>query len=626
MKTQVVADRPPTAAFRTVPVTSERKAGIEMHDSDPVETPLDKDWAACWLNAIADVWDDLAEAVLQIPAAPGGILPRVLIWPEDSQASPGLLAAAAQSAQDGQSEIREIVRTRAKGTLVALPLGGASGHPELAGGAVAFHVRNTSGATPEVERKRVVAQVEALLTTLTPGIRERAARERLSLALEVLASSLEWEACGASSLAVATQLAIRMSCDRVSIVLPGRDAPWIEAVSNSAVVDRRSRWASALGAAVTEAMDQDATVCAPTPADRLSVANLAHVRLAEEGSVRGVWTVPFAGSGRGERSAGAFCFESSSGAPDSATLELCEDIAALVGPVLEMRRRERDSLSGRWGAFLRPLRVRPVRRNFVIALALGLAVVALTLGEFRIGARAKLQGRIVRSVAAGVEGYLVEAHARAGDLVKEGSLLARLDDRDLQIEHRNWTGKSVQLEREYRDALAKHDRSRSSVLDAQLAQARAELDLAVARLARTELIAPFDAIVMEGDWSQKLGAPVARGDVLFELAPLDGYRIVLEVDERDISHIEVGQSGALALTASPGDPLSLTVRRIIPITIAEDGRTFFRVEADLDAPRGGLRPGMEGVAKLDAGQRQRIQVWARPMVDAVRLWLWRWGV
>ena len=114
--------------------------------------------------------------------------------------------------------------------------------------------------------------------------------------------------------------------------------------------------------------------------------------------------------------------------------------------------------------------------------------------------------------------------------------------------------------------------------------------------------------------------------MLFELAPLDGYRIVLEVDERDISHVEVGQTGALALTSSPGEPLTLTVRRIIPIAIAENGQTFFRVEADLDSPREGLRPGMEGIAKLDAGQRQRLRVWARPIVDAVRLWFWRWGV
>ena len=596
---------------------------MEMRKSEAAEWLLESDWAASWLNAIADIWADTTEAVLQLPPAPGSGAPRVLRWPRESPASPALLAALGQCSKDGQAQVREIVRTRARGTIVALPL---SGSPDLIGGVLALQVRHAPDVEPDTERKRVVAQAEALVSTLTPALRERAARERLSLALEVVAACLEWEACGAASLAAATQLALRISCDRVAIVFRDHDNPWIEAVSNSARVDRRSSWASALGAAVSEAVDQDAAICLPAPDDRLAVAHLAHQRLLEEACVKSVWTVPFAASGSDARNAGAFCFESSVGPPSRETLQLCQDVVALVGPVLDMRRRERDSLSGRWSAILRPLRERPARRNFVAAFVLVLALFALTPGDFRIGARAKLQGRVVRSVAAGVEGYIREAHARAGDLVKEGSLLVRLDDRDLQIEHRNWIGKSVQLEREYRDALAQHDRSRSSVLDAQLAQARAEVDLAVARLARTELVAPFDAVVMEGDWSQSLGAPVERGDVLFELAPLDGYRIVLEVGEGDISHVSVGQAGVLALTARPGDPLSLTVRRVIPITVAEDGRTFFRVEADLDSPLVGLRPGMEGVAKLDAGQRQRIQVWMRPMVDAVRLWLWRWGV
>jgi len=598
---------------------------MEERGSQRVDRHIERDWAAAWLAAIAGVWGELEEALLCLPPAPGGAR-RTLRWPEVTPASPALLTAATECARNREPEILEISRKRAQSTLVALPLCGVTGDSALAGGALALRVRRAPEVEPTAERKRVVAQAEALLSTLTPGLRERAARERLSLALQVLASCLEWEACGAASLAVATQLALRLSCDRVAVVFRHRDNPRIEAVSNSARVDRRSRWAAALSAAVSEACDQETTVCVPAPPDRPSLANLAHVRLCEEASARSVWTVPFANSARGGETAGALCFESAAGAPSPETLELCEDIAALVGPALQLRRRERDSLGGRWSALVRPLRERVGRRNLVAAVALFLTIFALAPGDFRIGARAKLQGRVVRVAAAGVEGYVAEAHVRAGDLVREGSLLARLDDRDLQIERRNWTGKLAQLEREYRDALARHDRSRSSVLDAQLAQARAELDLTEARLARTQLIAPFDAVVTEGDWSQRLGAPVERGDVLFELAPLDGYRIVLEVEERDISHVHQGQAGALALTALPGEPLQLTVRRIIPITVAEDGRTFFRVEADLEAPREGLRPGMEGVAKLDAGERQRIQVWSRPLVDALRLWLWRWGV
>jgi len=598
---------------------------VEVRGRRRADRHIETDWAATWLTAIAGVWVDLEEAVLRLPPAPGGAT-RTLRWPDAAHASPALLAAATQCASQQEPEVREISRARTQGTLLALPLCGTTGEPALAGGALALHVRHAPEVEPTAERKRVVAQAQALLSTLTPGFRERTARERLSLALEVLACCLEWEACGAASIAVVTQLALRLSCDRVSVVFRHRDTPRIEAVSNSARVDHRSRWACALSAAVSEAFDQETTVCVPAPPDRPSLANLAHRRLCEELSARSVWTVPFAGSGRGAGIAGALCFESTTRAPSPETLELCEDIVALVGPVLELRLRARDSLGGRWSALMRPLRERPGRRNLFAAFALGLTVFALTPGDFRIGARAKLQGRVVRAVAAGIEGYIAEAHVRAGDLVREGSLMARLDDRDLQIEHRNWTGKLAQLEREYRGALAQHDRSRASVLDAQLTQARAEFDLTVARLARTQLVAPFDAVVMEGDWSQKLGAPVERGEVLFELAPLDGYRIVLEVDERDVSHVELGQAGALALTALPGEPLPLSVSRIIPIAVAEDGRTFFRVEADLDAPRARLRPGMEGVAKLDAGERRRIQVWARPVIDALRLWLWRWWV
>jgi len=482
----------------------------EEHQAEEIDPFVEVDWAARWLAAISDVWDDLAGAVLQLPPTPGGSR-RLLRWPFETPASPALVSAVSQCAADGRPKIQEIVRTRARGTLVALPLGGMGGDAMSGGAAIALYVRHDHDVDPVAERKRIVAQAEGVVSTIMPGLEERAARERLSLALEVMASCLEWEACGAASLAVATELALRMACDRVSILFCDRDTPTIEAVSNSARVDSRSCWAAAISAAVSEAIDQDATVCAPALPDRSSHANLAHQRLCEEASARSVWTIPFSGSGLRSQRAGAICFESSNGAIGTDDLELCEDVVALVGPVLELRRRERDSLSGRWGAFLRPLRERVGRRNLIAMLGLAIVLYALAPGDFLIGARAKLQGRIVRSLAAGVEGYLSEAYVRAGDLVKEGSLMARLDDRDLQIEHRNWSGKLIQLEREYRDALARHDRSRSSVLDAQLAQARAERDLTEAKLARTQLVAPFDGIVMEGDWSQNIGAPVERG-------------------------------------------------------------------------------------------------------------------
>ena len=90
---------------------------------------------------------------------------------------------------------------------------------------------------------------------------------------------------------------------------------------------------------------------------------------------------------------------------------------------------------------------------------------------------------------------------------------------------------------------------------------------------RTRLIAPFDAVVVRGDLSQSLGSPVQRGDVLFEVAPLDGYRIILEIDERNISDTSIGQRGHLTLSALPRQPLPLIVERLTPVATAEESLT-----------------------------------------------------
>ena len=85
-----------------------------------------------------------------------------------------------------------------------------------------------------------------------------------------------------------------------------------------------------------------------------------------------------------------------------------------------------------------------------------------------------------------------------------------------------------------------------------------------------------------------------------------------------------GQPGKLVLTALPGQVLPLTVQRITPVSIAEDGRNYFRVEAHLDEPAAGLRPGMEGVAKIEVGRRRFIWIWTHDLMDWLRLWTWSW--
>ena len=153
-------------------------------------------------------------------------------------------------------------------------------------------------------------------------------------------------------------------------------------------------------------------------------------------------------------------------------------------------------------------------------------------------------------------------------------------------------------------------------------QAEAQLALIEEKLARTRLVAPFDGVVVAGDLSQMLGAPVEQGKVLFELAPLDAYRVMLKVDERDIA-LRRGRAARRAGADRP-DRAHAAVHReaVTSVSTPQDGRNFFRVEAQLDNATAPLRPGMEGVGKVVVGERRLVWIWTHTFVDWLRIALW----
>jgi multidrug efflux pump subunit AcrA (membrane-fusion protein) len=130
--------------------------------------------------------------------------------------------------------------------------------------------------------------------------------------------------------------------------------------------------------------------------------------------------------------------------------------------------------------------------------------------------------------------------------------------------------------------------------------------------------------VVSGDLSQLIGGSVQRGQVLFEVAPLDSYRVILGVDEREIGQVKVGQPGEVIVSALPNEPLSFVVDKITPIAEAQSGRNVFRVEGRLTADPAHLRPGMEGVGKIEIGRRSVAWIWFHPLIDWARIWSWHW--
>jgi RND family efflux transporter MFP subunit len=259
-----------------------------------------------------------------------------------------------------------------------------------------------------------------------------------------------------------------------------------------------------------------------------------------------------------------------------------------------------------------------------VGLLLTVVLSSIVTAQYRVPAKTIIEAQTQRVAVAPFNGYIAAARVRAGDVVRAGEILATLDNRDLKLEQLKWSSQKEQYSKQYNLAMAQRNAAQVKITAAQVAQADAELALIEDQLGRTELRAPIDGLVVSGDLSQSIGAPTERGQVLFEVAPLDAYRVILQVDERDAAEIAVGQRGKIALSAFPTKPLGFTVDKITPVSAAREGRNYFRIEAKMDQAPAQLRPGMEGVGKIDIGKRRLIWLWTHRGVDWFRLLIWSW--
>ena len=46
--------------------------------------------------------------------------------------------------------------------------------------------------------------------------------------------------------------------------------------------------------------------------------------------------------------------------------------------------------------------------------------------------------------------------------------------------------------------------------------------------------------------------------------------------------------------------------------------------ASLPEPTGILRPGMEGIGKINAVRERMVWIWTHEFIDWLRLWVWSW--
>ncbi|OEF07293.1 hypothetical protein A1QI_17675 [Vibrio genomosp. F10 str. 9ZB36] len=237
--------------------------------------------------------------------------------------------------------------------------------------------------------------------------------------------------------------------------------------------------------------------------------------------------------------------------------------------------------------------------------------------NYQVVADAKIVGAERRVISAPFDGYISKVAVRPGDELIKDQLMFSLDDKELELQKLDLKAKFVEVSRQMDAARGEYDIAKSNILAASQKRVEAEIRLINHKLSRTQILSSLDnAIVVSGDLIDAIGTPVRQGEVLAELSPLNQYKLLIEVEQLDIGYIALDQLGKALLTPIPNQPFEFTVSRVTPIAQAKDGKTVFRVEGVLQGDVSDLRPGMDGVAKVETVSQPRVWNWTR------KLWAW----
>jgi multidrug resistance efflux pump len=581
-----------------------------------------------WLALQCRTASSVQVGVLILGEPDSGQFAPAAFWPERAQASPLIGQAANSAIKRRQGVVLRDPDASGSASRVAIAypflfddqLHGLVAVETLGGGDIELQVTMRQLQWGSTWIEAFVRRKQALA--------DRRAIDQLKIVLDTTTISLEHSGFGAAALAATTHLARALDCNRVSFGLRHNRRSRIVAVSETAGLADRSALVAALAAAADEALDQRTMIVSPPADPNVLCLDYAHRTLARlDGAARGeIITVPVA---EPDGASGALIFEfAEPPSPRECRIDLVNSIAVVVGPALLRAYAEERPLPAKLATAARRRLVGSsnpalIRRLAIAAAALAAAVfLAAFQIVFAVPGDAHLEGLVQRTAAAPFNGFLAEALVRPGDRVAADAVLARLEKRDLELEQHAWLMRREQFLKEQQRALSEHKLAAARVLEAQLQEAGAQIALLDVKISRSTIRAPFDAIVIDGDHSQAVGRSVQQGEPLFTLAPLDSFRIVIEVDERDIAYVEVAQKGRLLLAAMPSADLPFTVTKVSPVTVATKGRNAFRVEAALDTTTIALQPGMEGVAKIDTSKQLAVWIWTRRLIDWIRLQLW----
>lgn len=571
-------------------------------------------------------------AVLLVRQKEGGSWKQFAAWAHDKKAVSlvkplnGRIEAVAEATNDRRSVVEESpepVPAAADGLLMGIRLEINEEQSSVAVYLVGAHT--TVAAEEALLRLTLVADTPALYQL---GRMVRQAKRDVvgfASALDLMALLNEEKRYMAAAMTFCNEISSRYQCDRVSLGWLKGAYVRVQAVSQLERFEKKMNVVQNLEAAMEEAFDQDEEIVWPPPGGSQFVAR-DHEQFVKETGAENMISLPL----RLEDRPVAVLSCERGGKPFSE-----EEIWGLRVLCDQSTRRLADlKHNDRWfgakaASALRDFFSKLVGVEHTFAKMLGVvlcvALAALLFGkmEYRVEAPVILKTDQLAYLPAPFDGFIKQVEVKVGDRVETDEVLLTLNTRELLLEESNAIANQIRYQRE-----AEKSRAQNALADMRVAlsleeQAKARLKLVRFRLEHSRLRAPFSGVVVEGDLQELMGSPVRKGDVLLKIAKIEKMYAELKVSEKDIHELKQERPGEIALVSRPDLKFPIRVQRIDPVAIAEEEGNVFLVRADFpEQVQSWWRPGMSGVAKVNAGKRSILWIVTHRTVDFLRMLLW----
>lgn len=208
---------------------------------------------------------------------------------------------------------------------------------------------------------------------------------------------------------------------------------------------------------------------------------------------------------------------------------------------------------------------------------------------------ASLEAEEEASVATKASGVVTQIFVEEGDYIRAGQALAKLDGERLALELARTEVSLNKLQREHERNEDLYEKQLISIeeyerVKSEFETQKAAYDLAKLELDYTTVRAPISGIIAQR--FIKVGNTLQVNEPTFHISDFDPLLAIMNVPERELGKLQVGQAARLTVDALPNTVFDGTIKRISPIVDASTGTFKVTIEVQDDSKQ--LKPGMFG--------------------------------